>query len=368
MREVINFSIANNTNASVPVSLFGNNADQMDTANATTQYSWNLTSLTITNETQVLIEYRGVNQTTYTSSIATFSGTSLQNVVNALNTLNVGYFFITTIGANSYINNYNLNVVFRTLNIYNPNDLITLFDFYTGLPNYSNSNTFVLDTSNYGFNGTPVLGNGNGFPTTLTYMQYSPFPYLQVPSDAGVTQFAVRLNNACKFAGLLPYTLITWFSSSDLAWAGNAFQGLISSEGRNPATIGYNFYVGFNGVNYFLAHGRFNLSTGAQNLTQLTFGSTIPTIFTPNAYYMAAAGFDGTNMFLTIFSTDGNRYDTILPSTYSLDTSASYSAFLGLRYNNWLNGTIGYAAIYNTWTGYERIQNIYNQTKSRYGY
>jgi hypothetical protein len=368
MREVINFSIANNTNATVPVSLFGNTADQMDTANATTQYSWNLTSLTITNETQYIIEYRWVNESTFTLFTGTFSGTNLQSIVDSLNTLNLGYFFITTSGGNSFLNNYNQNIVFRNLNIYSSQDLITLFDFYEGTPNYNNTDASVLDTSSYGNNGTPVIGNGNGTPTLLTYMQYSPFPYLQVPSDAGGLQFAVRLNDACKFAGLLPYTLITWFSSSDLAWGGNAFQGLISSEGRNPAAIGYQFYIGYNGVDYFLTHGRFNLSTAILAVTTLTFGTTIPTTFTPNAYYMAAAGFDGTNMYLSVFSTDGNRYDTILPNSYSIDTISTYSAFLGIRYNNWLNGTIAYAAIYETWTGYEVIQNIYNQTKSRYGY
>lgn len=367
MREVINFNIVNNTNASVPVSLYGDNADRMDTANANTQYSWDLTSLTITNETQYIIEYRWVNQSTFTLLNNTFSGNSLQDIVDSLNTLNLGYFFITTVGSNKYLNNYNQNIVFKNLNIYSP-DLITLFDFYDGLPNYDNSNGFVLDTSSYGYNGTPVIGNENGIDTNLGYMEYSPFAYLQVPSSAGGTQFAVRLNNECKFTGLLPYTLITWFSSSGLEWADNSFQGLISCEGRNPAAIGYQFYIGYNGVDYFLTHGRFNLSTGVLASTTLTFDSTIPTTFTPNAYYMAAAGFDGTNMYLSIFSTDGNRYDTILPNSYSIDTSVNYSAFLGIRYNNWLNGTVGYAAVYKSWTGYEVIQNIYNQTKSRYGY
>jgi uncharacterized delta-60 repeat protein len=161
MREVINFSIANNTNATVPVSLFGNKADQMDTANATTQYSWNLTSLTITNETQVLIEFRGVNESTFVSSSATFSGTSLQNVVNALNTLNLGYFFITTSGGNSFLNNYNQNIIFRNLNVYAPSLINPAFFQGTGFDNdalyskvsfYDNS---ILTVGNFtSYNGT----------------------------------------------------------------------------------------------------------------------------------------------------------------------------------------------------------------------
>lgn len=165
MREVISFNTTNNTNATVPVSLFGNTADQMDTANATTQYSWDLTSLTITNETQVLIEYRGVNETTFFSSSATFSGTSLQNVVDALNTLNLGYFFITTSGGNSFLNNYNLNVVFRALNVYASSLINPAFFQGTGFNNsafsskvsYSN-NSILVGGFFSSYNGT----NANG--------------------------------------------------------------------------------------------------------------------------------------------------------------------------------------------------------------
>jgi len=137
----------------------------MDTANATTQYSWNLTSLTITNETQVLIEYRGVNQTLYTSSIATFSGTSLQNVVNALNTLNLGYFFITTSGGNSFLNNYNQNIIFRNLNIYAPSLINpsffsgTAFNSFTLRSNVLYANNSILVVGGFqSYDGT----NSNG--------------------------------------------------------------------------------------------------------------------------------------------------------------------------------------------------------------
>jgi hypothetical protein len=117
--EILNFNIVNNTNGIVPISLFGNNADPMDTANATTQYSWDISGFTITNESLIIIQYKPNSSSTFQLATIGFSGTSIQNVLNALNTLNLGYFFITTSGANTYINNYNNNIAFSNLQILN---------------------------------------------------------------------------------------------------------------------------------------------------------------------------------------------------------------------------------------------------------
>lgn len=126
MKEIINFSVTNNTNGEVPVSLLGNNADSMDTSNATTQYAWNLGTFAITNENTIILQYKGKNDTNFTFATLNFSGTSLSDVINALNTLNLGFFFLTTSGSNSIINNYNDNIVFSVLNILNPSSLSTL--------------------------------------------------------------------------------------------------------------------------------------------------------------------------------------------------------------------------------------------------
>jgi len=120
MVEIINLNITNNTNGFVPISILGNNADPMDNSNATTQYAWNLGTFAITNENTILIQFRGVNSGTYTILNVAFGGTTIQDVCNALNTLNLGSFFVTTSGANSIINNYNQNIVFGFLTIYNP--------------------------------------------------------------------------------------------------------------------------------------------------------------------------------------------------------------------------------------------------------
>lgn len=118
MIETVTFNIQNTTNGTIPLSLFGNNADPMDNANATTRYFWNVSSLTITNEQSIYIQYKTVGQANFSTATTSFSGNTIQSVVDALNTLNIGSFFITTSGASTFINNYNLNLVFGTLSIY----------------------------------------------------------------------------------------------------------------------------------------------------------------------------------------------------------------------------------------------------------
>jgi len=117
--ETISFNINNTTNGEVPVSLFGNYGDPMDNANASTRYSWDITGFSVTNENLILLQYKGANQTFFQIATLPFSGTTIAEVITALNSLNLGSFFITTSGGNTYINNYNDNVAFANLQIIN---------------------------------------------------------------------------------------------------------------------------------------------------------------------------------------------------------------------------------------------------------
>jgi hypothetical protein len=126
IEEPLRFSVTNTTNAIVPVSFMGNNADPMDTANATTQYTWNVSSFVITTENTITLQYKPTNQVNFSIATTTFSGTTLQSVIDALNTLNLGYFFVTTSGATTLINNYNDDVTFSVLEIFDPTQSATL--------------------------------------------------------------------------------------------------------------------------------------------------------------------------------------------------------------------------------------------------
>jgi hypothetical protein len=113
--ETLSFGITNNTNGTVPLSIFGNNADPNDNSNVTTRYFWDVTSYSYdgNNNLSVVATSGGVSNT-YTT---TYSGNNLAGVVNALNQLNIGSFFLTTSGGSTFMNIYSPNFTFGSLTI-----------------------------------------------------------------------------------------------------------------------------------------------------------------------------------------------------------------------------------------------------------
>lgn len=364
----ISLAVRNNRNYPLPINILGSPVNLLDTANAYTEYRYTFTGFTFTNQNSVSVQYKPKSASNFSTFTGILQSQTLQGVVDILNQLGIGYFNLYTELGQTYISTNNDNYVFGNVNVFNNASPIytpnALYDFnQSGV--YNNGLTIVPDVSGNGNNGTGVVGTGNGTAVNLSNFPYvapsSIAGYLNMPSSPS-NQYSVALPNAYKFSGIVPYTMMIWFQSTDASWAGNPYQGLISAEGRNPAAIGYNFFF-TNAGGYQISSQRFNLSTGVPDVT-----SCILTNFTANIWMFALCGYDGTNMYLGIYDAGGNYIVSQTPSAASLDTSPAYAAFMGLRYNNWLNGQIGYAAIYTQWTGYQEFLDIYNSTKANYGY
>jgi hypothetical protein len=235
------------------------------------------------------------------------------------------------------------------------------FDFAcNGL--YTNTTSQITDLSGQNLHGYFVTGTGNG--TTITCDQYTTsFPgYLTIPGDSN--QKSVYLNNSIKFGGTQNYTVITWFRVTSFT---SNYPGIVGAEGRSSGSqpIGWSLYID-NVSGYHINHTRYSGTSGTGQNVQLTFGAGgIPT-FAFDTWYMVTATFDGSVMGLTLH-TAGQRFQVTSSNSYSLATSTSWGAFLGLRYNNWFNGRIGYFAVYgspllSTW-----LDTIYESTRIRYG-
>lgn len=117
-KEYISINVKNNTNGKIPMSIMGNPANLIDISNQTTEYSWDVTSLSITTEDYISIEYRPNALNDFTSYTTQLINPTLQGVLDALNTLGIGSFFSTTSGGNTYIKNYDNDYVFGELDIY----------------------------------------------------------------------------------------------------------------------------------------------------------------------------------------------------------------------------------------------------------
>jgi hypothetical protein len=117
-KEYISINIKNNTNGNIPMSIMSNPSNLTDISNQTTEYSWDVTSLSITTENTVIIQYRPNGLVDFTSYSTPLLTPSLQGILDALNTLGIGSFFSTTSGGNTYIKNYDNDYVFGQLDVF----------------------------------------------------------------------------------------------------------------------------------------------------------------------------------------------------------------------------------------------------------
>jgi hypothetical protein len=116
--ETISINLQNTTTGIIDVSIMGNPSDLADNSNATTEYRWNVTGLTLGTENRVSVQYRANSINDFSTFVAPLQTLSVQGVVDALNTLGIGSFFSFTSGGNTFISNYDNDYVFGVLNIY----------------------------------------------------------------------------------------------------------------------------------------------------------------------------------------------------------------------------------------------------------
>lgn len=158
--DILSFTITNTTGSALPVNILGNPSNLADNANATTLYLWDVTSLVLTTENTIELQYAITGSPTYQTITIPFSGTTRQDVVNALNTLNLGGFGLVLSGGNWFIFNYNLTYQFGYLNIYNPAIVPTTFAGFL---------TNAGDVLNYEINAVNQVTFAGAVPISGTY-------------------------------------------------------------------------------------------------------------------------------------------------------------------------------------------------------
>jgi hypothetical protein len=247
---------------------------------------------------------------------------------------------------------------------------ILLFDFYQNLQ-YADGNTSIIDLSNNANNGTPTAGNGVGYPESINNdgVQYNASARTMDFSANSGAQHEIRLPDYFKFEGTTNYTITLWFKRSSIPTPGN-YQGLVGCQGYGDVA-----YLGmittFNNIggNLSMFHSRIDGDGYEGDNITTEFGSDPINPFYTDEWYMVSFGYDGSNIYTILYQPSGNRIDASATASAVVLADPNWSAFLGLRLNNWLNGTsFGVLAIHDTWIGTENTDIIYNSTKNRYGY
>lgn len=93
-KETVTLYIDNNTASPINVSLFGN-PEQIDNANVTTKYKWDLTGLSFTpgNITSLVLQYKATGVAGFTNFTYTGSITSFEQLLSVLNSLGTSIFY-----------------------------------------------------------------------------------------------------------------------------------------------------------------------------------------------------------------------------------------------------------------------------------
>ena len=160
----ITFNVQSNVNYPVRIDILGNPYNPLDTVNATTEYQWDVTSFTFTNESYVVIQYQINGAPTFSTYVSILPSQTIQGVVDALNGLGIGFFNTYTQLGQTYISTYNDNYTFGQLNIYAASLISPSFFYGTGF----DAPVSAILTQSDGkivccgafttYNGTPVNG------------------------------------------------------------------------------------------------------------------------------------------------------------------------------------------------------------------
>jgi hypothetical protein len=242
--------VQNNTNADQTFLIMSSTVNPASTSiNAVTEYTWDITAFTFTNETQIILQYRAIGIATYTNYTASLNASNLTSVINALNNLNIGTFATYISGGFTYISTYNDSYVFGQLNIVNSSANATINWTMTEY----NSGGVIIDSNfvvsrvsdGFVYLSQTTAGSGSFSVPANTQLVLTP----SSDTTQGVTSFWGIYTNA-TLSGLVNDTLTT-ISSGSIT--------LLKNNGVMQFNASPNFTV--------LAGGIYNVIVGSSNPT-----------------------------------------------------------------------------------------------------
>lgn len=155
----INLTVRNNTNYPINMNIMGSPVNMLDTSNAKKQYRWNITAFSPTASDTINIQYKYKTDLNYTNYSYIVPNPSPQSLIDALNTLGIGYFSTYNQLGQTYITTNNDNYDFGDLSITSnviPPALKLTF------PTIGDANALVGDATNVNdwntFFNLPTLG------------------------------------------------------------------------------------------------------------------------------------------------------------------------------------------------------------------
>ena len=115
----ITLNIRNNRTYPIRINVLGSPFNPLDTANATTEYRWDITAFAPSNDDVLTLEYKPVGAAVFSTFTYQIYNTNTEALISALDSLGIGYFQSYTELGQLYLSTYNDNYVFGLLTITN---------------------------------------------------------------------------------------------------------------------------------------------------------------------------------------------------------------------------------------------------------
>jgi len=113
----ITIIVKNNRNYTQTANVLGNPYNLRDTANAITEYKWDLTGFVFTIEYYITLQYRHENEASFSLYTSNLESQTVASVVSSLNLLGIGYFYTFVDLGQTIISTTNDTYVFGDLSI-----------------------------------------------------------------------------------------------------------------------------------------------------------------------------------------------------------------------------------------------------------
>jgi len=294
--ELIQFYVANNTNSNYEINLTNPNFS----ANATTRYQFDVTNSDFYSSLEGSIVINGI---TY---VFNYGANGIDSFVNALNDLGFGFFFISTIGINTYINVYDNTNVYGSLNIATTiyTEVNTIADLRL-INGTNNIQTYVDVLGYYTFNGD---GGGRFYWNSTSTATDDGGSVIQATGVAVGRWYRIFDNLvSVKYFGAKGDD-----STNDLPFFNNAWG-----------------YCLFNKTNMFVPKGTYNLATGVLNymidftIIGIKFQSVLKTSTQAGIIYIFEAinsGFKNIS-FINLYVNAVEQFPAVVSTgTFALDT------------------------------------------------
>jgi hypothetical protein len=115
----ITLNIRNNKTYPIRINVLGSPFNPLDTANAKTEYRWDITAFIPSNDDTLTLQYKPVGAAVFSTFTYQIYNTNIEGIIAALDALGIGYFQSYTELGQLYLSTYNDNTEFGLLTITN---------------------------------------------------------------------------------------------------------------------------------------------------------------------------------------------------------------------------------------------------------